>query len=723
MLETKHSSAKCKEILEDGKGEDSSNPVQNVVNEYASDVTYKQMMIVTSTENQVLSCGPTDNIVVVRDKILHEDVNVHTPLQIPVSRSASAITSKQGVEIAGAVNHVIGSPTHMAKMKVTSTENQVLSSSPTHEVVVRKEILHGDVKVHTPLQIPVPRSDSAVTSKQGVEIAGAVNCVIGSPTHIAKMKVTSTENQVLNSGPTDDMMVRDKILHGDVEVHTPLQIPVLGSVSAVTSKQGVEIAGALNHIIGSPTHMTKTNVTSTENQVLSSGPTDDMVVRKEMLHGDVKVHTRVQIPVSRSASAVTSKQGVEIAGALNHIIGSLIHMAKMKVTSTETQVLSSGPTDDMVVRDKISHGDVKVHTPLQIPVPRSASAVISKQGVEIAGALNHIIGSLIHMAKMKVTSTENQVLSSGPTDDMVVRKEMLHGDVKVHTPLPIPVSRSASAVTAKQGVEIAGAGNHINGNPTHMAKMKVTSTENQVLSSGSTDDMVVRDEILHGDVKVHTPSQIPVPRSVSAVTSKQGVEVAGAVNHVIGSPTNMAKHVMDCMLVEDTSLYEEVEMHKPVQIQELKSSSAVTTVHAVNVATIDHVFSGPVHIIEIETNMGKTHVQSVHAVDVGMETDPLSECSPVFDTTMTLSMKRKLVDQDHTYCKKKLEPWPKQPKCTTSHDVKDEAEQNIDSSDDEWQAEIEEADIDNDSDEDWVPEDAEVESDDEDDSDDEDLDF
>lgn len=50
------------------------------------------------------------------------------------------------------------------------------------------------------------------------------------------------------------------------------------------------------------------------------------------------------------------------------------------------------------------------------------------------------------------------------------------------------------------------------------------------------------------------------------------------------------------------------------------------------------------------------------------------------------------------------------------------AEQNIDSSDDEWEAEIEEADIDNDSDEDWVPEDEEVETDDEDYSDDEDLD-
>ena len=533
LLETKHTSAECKEILEDGKGEHSSNPVQNVVNEYTSAVTFKQMMIVSSTENQVLSSSLTDDMVV-GDKISHGDVKVHTPLEIPVPGSASSVTFKQGVETAGAGNHIIGSPTHMAKMKATSTENQVLSSGPTDDVVVRDKILHGDVKVHTPLQIPVPGSASAVTSKQGVEIAGAVNHIIGRLIHMAKMKVTITETQVLNSSPTDDMVVGDKISHGDVKVHTPLQIPLSRSASAVTSKQGVEIAGAGNHVIVSPTDMAKMKVTSTETQVLSSGPTDDMVVRRDkILHGDVKVHTPLQIPVSGSASAVTSKQGVEIAGAGNHVIVSPTDMAKMKVTSAEVQVLSSGPPDDMVVGDKISHGD-----------------------------------------------------------DMVIRKEMLHRDVKVHTSLQIPVSRSASAVTSKQGV-------------------------------------------------------------------------SGAGNHIIGSPTDMAKGVLDCMLLEDMSLYDEVEMHKPVQIQELKSSSAVTTESTANVATINHVFSGPVHIIEIETNMGKTHVQSVH-VDVGMQTDPLTECSPVFDTTMTLSMKRKLVDQDHTYCKKKLEPWPKQPKCTTS---------------------------------------------------------
>lgn len=107
--------------------------------------------------------------------------------------------------------------------------------------------------------------------------------------------------------------------------------------------------------------------------------------------------------------------------------------------------------------------------------------------------------------------------------------------------------------------------------------------------------------------------------------------------------------------------------------------------------------------------MGKTYV------DIGTQTDPLSECSPIFDTVMTPRRKRKLVDQDHAYCKKKLELQPTQPKRTTDHDVKDEAEQDLHSSDDEWEAEIEEAgtDYDSDSDEDWVFEDEEADSDDE----------
>ena len=240
--------------------------------------------------------------------------------------------------------------------------------------------------------------------------------------------------------------------------------------------------------------------------------------------------------------------------------------------------------------------------------------------------------------------------------------------------------------------------------------MEVTSTENQVLSGGPIDDMVVRDVISYGAVKAHTPLQIPVPRSASVVTSEQGVEITGTVNYVIGSPTHMAKSVLDCMLVEDMSAFEEVETCKPVQIREQKSASAITSENAGNIATINNVFSGPVHIIEIVTNMGKMHVQSV---DVGMQTDPLSECSPTFDTIMTPCMKQKLVYQDHSYCKKKLEPQPTQPKCTTDHYVKDEARQNIDSSSDKWEAEIKEAGIDYDSDEDWVPGDEEVDSDDE----------
>ena len=398
----------------------------------------------------------------------------------------------------------------------------------------------------------------------------------------------------------------------------------------------------------------------------------------------------VQNVVNEYASAVTFKQ-------------------VMKVTSTENQVLSRGSTGDMVIKKEISHGDVKVHTPLQIPVPRSASNENSKQAVEIAGTVNHVIDSSTHMTKMKVASTENQVLGCAPTDDMVIKKEITYGDVKVYFPLQIPVSRSDRAVTSIKDVEISGTVSHVIDSPTHMTKMKVSSTEKQVLSSAPTVDMVIKKEKMHGDAKIYSP-----------VTSKQDVEIGCTVSHVIGSPTHMAKRVPDCMLVEDTSPYNEVEMHKPFQAQE--PLSAVASESTVNVVTVDHVFSGPVHIIEIVTNMDETHVQSVH-VDIGMQTDPLSEWSPLFDT-MTLCMKRKLVEQDHSYCKKKLEPSPKEPECTTNHDVKDEAEQKIDSSDDEWEDEIRETDIDYDSDEDWVPEDEEFDSDNEEfDSDDGDLHF
>ena len=151
------------------------------------------------------------------------------------------------------------------------------------------------------------------------------------------------------------------------------------------------------------------------------------------------------------------------------------------------------------------------------------------------------------------------------------------------------------------------------------------------------------------------------------------------------------------MEVKDMSTHEKPEeMHKPVQIQLPKSASAIKSEKAVNVSSVNHVLSGPIHIIENVTNIGKMHV------DVGTQTDPLSECSKIVETVMMLCVKRKLVDQDHTYCKKKLELHPRQPKCTTDHDIKDEAKQDIHvhSSIEEWEFEIEEASTDYDSDSD-----------------------
>ena len=400
----------------------------------------------------------------------------------------------------------------------------------------------------------------------------------------------------------------------------------------------------------------------------------------------------VQNVVNKYASAMMSKQVLE-------------------ATSTENQVLSSGPTHDMVVGDAISHEQVKAHTPLQIPVPRSAGVVTSEQGVEIASAVNH------------ATHSPNLVAKS-ILDCMLVEDMSTNEEVETHKPVQIQAQKSPSAITYENAVNIAsinmegGKGedsskavqnivNKYTSAVTSKQVLEVTSTENQVLSSGPTDDMVVGDAISHEEVKVHTPLKIPVPRSAGVVTSEQGAEIAGTVNHATHSPNHVAKSILDCMLVEDMSTNEEVEMHKPVQIQAQKSSSAITYENAVKIATINNVFSGPIHIIKIVTNIGKTHVQSV---DVGTQTDSLSECSPIFDTIMTPCMKRKLVEQDHSYCKRKQELQPTQPKCTTDHDVNDETEQDIDSSNDESESEIEEEGVDRDSDEDWIPEDEEVDS-------------
>lgn len=70
--------------------------------------------------------------------------------------------------------------------------------------------------------------------------------------------------------------------------------------------------------------------------------------------------------------------------------------------------------------------------------------------------------------------------------------------------------------------------------------------------------------------------------------------------------------------------------------------------------------------------MDETYVQFVY-VDIGMQIDFLSEWFSLFDI-MTFCMKRKLVEQDYFYCKKKLEFSFKEFECIINYDVKDEVE-------------------------------------------------
>jgi len=85
---------------------------------------------------------------------------------------------------------------------------------------------------------------------------------------------------------------------------------------------------------------------------------------------------------------------------------------------------------------------------------------------------------------------------------------------------------------------------------------------------------------------------------------------------------------------------------------------------------------------------------------------------------LTPRKKRKLVEKDHVYFKKKIELQPVQPETSfkPKTSTTDDAVRESEISDDEWDADFDDAGTDYDSDtsdEDWVPDEDEVESDEE----------
>lgn len=207
--------------------------------------------------------------------------------------------------------------------------------------------------------------------------------------------------------------------------------------------------------------------------------------------------------------------------------------------------------------------------------------------------------------------------------------------------------------------------------------------------------------------KSNETSSISFESTSTAATSEQVVEVV-EVNQVSSSPANVVECVTDEMVVEDVIAYEDVEAYNPDQ--DPVQRSAVVEVVAAN-----QVLSSTTHIVE---SVPETMVDDVKTyVDVGTQTEPFV-WSPVAETILTPRRKRKLVTQDHAYCKKKLEMPPVQPepslipKTDATQDVKQEPE----TSDDEWEDDVGDAGTDynsDTSDEDWVPDDEDIESDDE----------
>lgn len=182
---------------------------------------------------------------------------------------------------------------------------------------------------------------------------------------------------------------------------------------------------------------------------------------------------------------------------------------------------------------------------------------------------------------------------------------------------------------------------------------------------------------------------------VEPIMSEKVDEVAEVVE--VGSPVQILQNVIDVMA------YEEVQ--NPEEIQVARSACPLIPEQLIEAPPVNPVHSRPAGLREVKTY-----------VDAETQTEPWV-CSPVAGI-LTPRRKRKLVEKDHAYCKKKLELEPMQPEPSyiPKTSTKDDASQESDSSDDEWDADIDGTGTDYDSDtsdEDWVPDEDEMESDNE----------
>ena len=183
------------------------------------------------------------------------------------------------------------------------------------------------------------------------------------------------------------------------------------------------------------------------------------------------------------------------------------------------------------------------------------------------------------------------------------------------------------------------------------------------------------------------------------ITCEEMDEATEAVEVSIGrsTPAHILESVIDEMACKESCMQN--------TDQEVRPSLAMISEQWMVTPTSNPVDSRPAVLGELKT-----------FVDAETQTEPFV-CSPVVQV-LTPRRKRKLVERDHAYCKKKLELQPIQPEPSfmPKTNTKDDPIQESDSSDDESDADFDNAGTDYDSDtfhDEWVPDEDEVESDDE----------
>ncbi len=343
--------------------------------------------------------------------------------------------------------------------------------------------------------------------KNGIEIGGT-NDIIGGSAPGARNVISGNTNDgvLLDSGANSNQVLGNYIGTN------------VGGSSALSNSIGIEIAGTQNTIGGS--------VSAVRN--LLSGNSGDGILIDSTGSGNVVLGNAIGCNTYDTAALGNSGNGIEIAGTLNTVGGS-VSAASNEVSSNSKDglLLDSTASGNVVLGNYIGTDHTGLH------------ARANKVGIEDAGSSNTLGGSAAFGDRNVIAANTND----GILLDSTAKAESVEDNY-----IGLNAYGNAALANGSNGVEVLGTANTIGGNTG-------TSRYFRNFISGNSKDGVLIDSGVSGNAV--QGNWIGLGSSgTQGVANVNGIEIAGSSNTIGGSVSGLSNVISsnktDGVLIDGT---------------------------------------------------------------------------------------------------------------------------------------------------------------------------